>query len=79
MMRKDEKRLIHRALDGEVTQSETRILKRKLETDGRARAEFEQLKKVVRDTGRVRIDVPQDFTRKVLQETRRLRPPRPQA
>ncbi len=75
-MKKDEKKLLHRALDGEVTQSETRILKRKLETDGHARAEFEQLKKVVKDTERVRIDVPQDFTKKVMEETKRLKPPR---
>jgi anti-sigma factor RsiW len=75
MMKKDEKKLIHRALDGDITKSETRRLRRKLETDGHARAEFEQLKKVVKDTEKLRIDVPQDFTKKVLDETKKLKPP----
>lgn len=74
-MKKEEKKILHRALDGEVTRSETRLLKRKLETDGQARAEFEQLKKVVRDTERLRVDVPADFTRKVLKGVEGVRKP----
>ncbi len=77
MTKKDEKKLLHRAIDGEATQSETRRLQRRLETDGKARAEFEQLKQVVKDTEKIRIDVPPDFTKKVLSETTRLRPPKP--
>ncbi len=73
-MKKDEKKILHRALDGEVTRTETRLLKRKLETDQKARAEFEQLKQVVRDSERLRVDAPSDFTRKVMkgvEDTRR--------
>lgn len=77
-MKKDEKKLIHKAIDGEITKSETRRLHRKLETDGKARSEFEQLKQIVKDTDRVRIDVPLDFTRKVLDLARKATPP-PQA
>ena len=75
-MKKDDKKLIHKALDGEANQSETKKLQQKLETDGRMRSEFEQLKQVVKDTTRIRIDVPQDFTKKVLDETKkRMRKP----
>lgn len=76
-MKKDDKRLLHRALDGEVTRSETRRLRRALRQDGQVRAEFEQLRKVVKDTERIKIIPPQDFTRRVLEETRKIRPPRP--
>ncbi|MFN3484154.1 MAG: anti-sigma factor family protein [Planctomycetota bacterium] len=77
-MRKDDKKLLHRALDGEVSRSETRRLRRALQQDGRARAEFEQLRKVVKDTERIKILPPEDFTRRVLEETRKIQPPRPQ-
>jgi len=76
-MKKDDKRLLHRALDGEVNQSETKRLQQKLEADGRMRSEYEQLKKVVKDTTRVRVEVPPDFTKKVLEETRRIKRPKP--
>ncbi|RPH48802.1 MAG: hypothetical protein EHM91_03825 [Planctomycetota bacterium] len=75
-MKKDDKKLIHKALDGEANQSETKKLQQKLESDGRMRSEFEQLKQVVKDTTRIRIDVPQDFTKKVLDETKRMRKPK---
>ena len=75
-IRKDDKRLIHRALDGEVNQSETKRLQAKLEADGKMRSEFEQLKQVVKDTTRIRIDVPQDFTQKVLRETQHREKPK---
>lgn len=77
-MKKDDKKLLHRALDGEVSRSETRRLRRALQQDGRARAEFEQLRKVVKDTERIKILPPEDFTRRVLEETRKIQPPRPQ-
>jgi anti-sigma factor RsiW len=76
-MKRDEKKLLHKAIDGEVTQSETRRLHRKLQEDGRVRAEFEQLKSVVKGTEKIRIDVPPDFTKKVMSETRKIRPPQP--
>lgn len=73
--KKDEKKLLHRAIDGEMTESETRRFERKIQGDSTARQEFEQLKKVVKDTEKLRIEVPPDFTRRVLDETRkRLRP-----
>jgi anti-sigma factor RsiW len=74
-MKKDEKKLIHKAIDGEITKSETRRLHRKLETDGKARSEFEQLKQIVKETDRVRVDVPRDFRQKVLDQARKLSPP----
>ena len=74
-MKKNDKRLIHRALDGEVSRTETKKLQEKLQVDGKMRSEFEQLKQVVKDTTRIRIEVPPDFTKKVLGETtRRQRP-----
>ena len=35
-----------------------------------------QLKEVVKDTTKIRIEVPQDFTKKVLDETRRIQKPK---
>jgi len=72
-----DKKLIHKALDGEANQSETKKLQQKMEADGRVRSEFEQLKQVVKDTTRIRVDVPADFTKKVLDETKRIRKPKP--
>jgi anti-sigma factor RsiW len=76
-MKKSDKRILHRALDGEVSRSETRFLHQKLQTDGQVRTEFEELKKVVKDSEVVRMEVPPDFTRNVLkgveETTRRLR------
>ena len=74
MSKKEEKKLLHRALDGEMTKSETRRFERKILSDVGARQEFEQLKKVVKDTEKVRINVPPDFTRRVLNETRKRLP-----
>jgi len=76
-MKKDDKKLIHKALDGEASQSETKRLQEKLASDGRVRSEFEQLKKVVKDTTKIRIDVPADFTKNVMDETKRIRKPKP--
>jgi len=76
-MKKDDKKLIHKALDGEASQSETKRLQEKLASDGRVRSEFEQLKKVVKDTTKIRIDVPPDFTKNVMDETKRIRKPKP--
>jgi len=75
-MKKDDKKLIHKALDGEASQSETKKLQEKLQSDGRMRSEFELLKKVVKDTTRIKIDVPQNFTQKVLSETTRRQKPK---
>ena len=77
VMKKDDKKLIHKALDGEASQSETKRLQEKLASDGRVRSEFEQLKKVVKDTTKIRIDVPPDFTKNVMDETKRIRKPKP--
>lgn len=74
-MKKDDKKLIHKAIDGEASQSETKRLQAKLEADGRIRSEFEQLKRVMKDTTRIRVEVPPDFKAKVLKETsRRMKP-----
>jgi anti-sigma factor RsiW len=76
-MKKHDKKLIHKALDGEANQTETKKLHAKLESDGRMRSEFELLKKVVKDTTRIRIDVPRNFTENVLRETQRREKPKP--
>ena len=76
-MKKDDKKLIHKALDGEANQSETKRLNERLENDGRVRSEFEQLKRVVKDTTKIRIEVPPDFTKNVMNETTRMRKPKP--
>ena len=76
-MKKHDKKLIHKALDGEANQTETKRLQAKLESDGRMRSEFELLKKVVKDTTKIRIEVPQNFTEKVLRETARRQKPKP--
>ena len=76
-MKKHDKKLIHKALDGETNQSETKKLQAKLDADGRMRSEFELLKKVVKDTTKIRIDVPADFTKNVMDETKRIRKPKP--
>jgi anti-sigma factor RsiW len=77
-MKRNEKKLIHKALDGEATRAESRDLEKRLSADGRLKTEFRQLKQVVKETTRIRLVVPQDFTRKVLDETRRFkRPPGP--
>ncbi|HUR38525.1 MAG TPA: hypothetical protein VM222_03485 [Planctomycetota bacterium] len=76
-MKKHDKKLIHKALDGEANQTETKKLHAKLESDGRMRSEFELLKKVVKDTTRIRIEVPRNFTENVLRETQRREKPKP--
>jgi anti-sigma factor RsiW len=76
-MKKHDKKLIHKALDGEANQTETKKLHAKLESDGRMRSEFELLKKVVKDTTKIRIEVPRNFTENVLRETARREKPKP--
>jgi anti-sigma factor RsiW len=75
-VKKHDKKLIHKALDGEANQTETKKLHAKLESDGRMRSEFELLKKVVKDTTRIRIEVPRNFTENVLRETQRREKPK---
>ena len=78
-MKKRHKKLIHRALDGEANRSETRMLRRVLKEDVQTHQEYHKLRKVVQGTGDIRIDVPADFTKKVMRDlqvrqTRRGRP-----
>ena len=70
-MKKDEKKLIHKAIDGDLSKSETKRFKMKIKQDGQARAEYEELKKVVEETTKIRMVVPKDFTRRVLDKTRK--------
>ena len=69
-MKKDEKKLIHKAIDGDLSKTETKRFQMKIKTDGHARAEYEELKKVVQETTRIRMAVPKDFTQRVLDKTR---------
>lgn len=76
-MKKEEKKLIHRALDGEVTKHETKRLVRKIETDVVLRSEYEGLKKVVQESGKLQVDVPAGFVQRVLRGvSRQASPPR---
>jgi anti-sigma factor RsiW len=75
-MKRNEKKLLHKAIDGEASAAETRRLEKQLSEDGRMKQEFQELRQVVKDTTRIRIPVPRDFTEKVLDETRRQRPSR---
>lgn len=65
-MNKKDSRIIHKAIDGEVSKSETRILQQKMLSDGQVRQEYQDLKKVVRASGSVRIEVPPGFIKKVM-------------
>jgi anti-sigma factor RsiW len=69
-MKKDEKKLIHKAIDGDLNKTETKRFRMKIKTDGHARAEYEELKKVVQETTRIRMAVPKNFTQRVLDQTR---------
>lgn len=75
-MKKDGKKLIHKAIDGDLSETETKRFRRQIQTDGHARAQYEELKQVVRETTRIRISVPKDFTRRVLDQTRNQLPPK---
>lgn len=66
MTKKDEKKILHKALDGEANKSETKRFKRKLQTDLKVREEYEQLRQVVQASGSVQVDVPANFTEKVM-------------
>lgn len=71
MKKQDEKKLIHKAIDGDLTKTETKRFRMKIKTDGQARADYEELKKVVKETTRIRIAVSKSFTQRVLEQTRK--------
>ncbi len=60
--------MLHRALDGEMSESETRVFRRRLRQDERIRAEYEELKKVVRDTKAIRAAPPSGFKGRVMRK-----------
>lgn len=65
-MKKQHKKLIHRALDGEANRSETKMLRRALKEDVQTHQEYHQLKNVVKGTGQLKMDVPVNFTKKIM-------------
>ena len=67
-MKKRHKKLIHRALDGEANRSETRMLRRALKEDIQTHQEYQKLRNVVKGTEQMRMDVPPDFTKKVMRD-----------
>ena len=70
-MKKDEKKIIHKSIDGELNKSETKVFKRKIEDDPAARAEYESLKRVSETVGEVvspTIQVPPQFKEKVIRK-----------
>ena len=67
-MKKNHKKLIHRAIDGEANQSETRMLRRVLKEDVQIHQEYHKLKKVVQGTDHLKMDVPRGFTKKVMKD-----------
>jgi anti-sigma factor RsiW len=74
-MKRNEKKLLHKALDGEASAAETKRLEKHLSEDQVMKAEFKELRQVVKDTTHIRVPVPKDFTSKVLEETRRRQKP----
>ena len=73
-MKKRHKKLIHRALDGEANRSETRMLRRVLKEDVQTHQEYHKLRRVVQDTGQMRMDVPPGFTKKVMRDVQGRQP-----
>ena len=69
-MKPKDKKIIHKSIDGELNKTETRILKRKLESDGHVRAEYEALKKVSESAGEAapHLDVPPHFRDEVIRK-----------
>lgn len=67
-MTKDPRKIIHKSLDGEATREETKILKKKLESDPAVRRDYEELKKVSEDSTVILppLPVPADFKEKVM-------------
>ncbi|MBI2901947.1 MAG: hypothetical protein HYY17_17335 [Planctomycetes bacterium] len=66
-MKPVDRKIIHKSLDGEATKEETKILKRKLESDPEIRRQYEELKSIEETTVIMPpIQVPADFTKKVL-------------
>ena len=65
-MKKQHKKLIHRALDGEANRSETKMLRRALKEDVQTHQEYHQLKNVVKGSNQMKMDVPANFTKKIM-------------
>ncbi len=71
-MKKNERKIIHKSLDGELNKKETRILKRPLDTDPEVKQTYEQLKAIkegLKETVKP-IQVPPAFTQKVIGKIR---------
>lgn len=71
-MKKQDRKIIHKAIDGEATKEETRILQRNMESDPDIRRTYEQLKALEEGTKKVgeAIQPPQDFSKKVIGKIR---------
>jgi anti-sigma factor RsiW len=71
-MKQSDRKIIHKAIDGEANRDETKILKRTLETDPQMRREYEQLKAVDEGSKEVvrPIEVPDNFKEKVIGKIR---------
>lgn len=68
---KQQRKIIHKGIDGELNKSETRILKKKILKDESARAEYEELKLVAEKSRQVKkVDVPQNFAERVVRRIR---------
>lgn len=79
-MKKQDRKIIHKAIDGEATKEETRILQKNMESDPDIRRTYEQLKALEDSSKKVGepIQPPQDFSKKVIGKIRdterRMRP-----
>lgn len=71
-MKKSERKILHKSLDGELNKKETRILKRSLDTDPEVKQTYEQLKAIEKGSKEAvqPIQVPPDFTQKVIGKIR---------
>jgi anti-sigma factor RsiW len=66
----DDKRIIHKKIDGELNRTETAIIRKKLKEDARAKAEYESLKKVTDTAQRAAKPAPPpaDFKDRVIRD-----------
>ncbi|MHC4606584.1 MAG: hypothetical protein ACYTAF_06570 [Planctomycetota bacterium] len=70
--KKQQRRIIHREIDGELGRAEKRALRKRVRKDAKAREEYDKLKIVSDTTRRMRkVSAPRGFSGRVVREIRR--------
>ena len=71
-MKDKDKKIIHKRIDGELNKTETRIFKKRILKDVRAREEYERLKYVTDESRKVkRVLVSSKFSEQVVRKIRK--------